>query len=181
MKALVHVTVKPDVLDPQGRAIQRGCASLGYQGVRDVRQGKLFEIELDAPDLGRSRAPAARTRRQAARESGCRGLPGGVDRGLTEATEVRDGGSPLPVDALLLKAQCGRTIARTEFQGLGTRIEGKVRDSYVRGDRRTLIATDRISAFDVVLGTIPFKGQLLNQLAAFWFEKTARVGTESRP
>jgi len=50
MKALVHVTVKPDVLDPQGRAIQRGCASLGYRGVRDVRQGKLFEIELDAPD-----------------------------------------------------------------------------------------------------------------------------------
>ena len=50
MKALVHVTVKPDVLDPQGRAIQRGCASLGYAGVRDVRQGKVFEIELDAPD-----------------------------------------------------------------------------------------------------------------------------------
>jgi phosphoribosylformylglycinamidine synthase PurS subunit len=52
LKALVHVTVKPDVLDPQGRAIQRGCASLGYAGVRDVRQGKLFEIELDAADRG---------------------------------------------------------------------------------------------------------------------------------
>ena len=50
MKALVHVTVKPDVLDPQGRAILRGCNALGYAGVRDVRQGKLFEIELDAPD-----------------------------------------------------------------------------------------------------------------------------------
>jgi phosphoribosylformylglycinamidine synthase len=52
LKALVHVTVKPDVLDPQGRAIQRGCASLGYAGIRDVRQGKLFEIELDAADRG---------------------------------------------------------------------------------------------------------------------------------
>ena len=81
----------------------------------------------------------------------------------------------MPVDPLLLKAQCGRTLARTEFHELGTRIEGKVRDSYVRGDRRTLIATDRISAFDVVLGTIPFKGQLLNQLAAFWFERTREV------
>jgi phosphoribosylaminoimidazole-succinocarboxamide synthase len=81
----------------------------------------------------------------------------------------------LPVDLELLKAQCGRTLARTELQGLGTRIEGKVRDSYVRGDRRTLIATDRISAFDVVLGTIPFKGQVLNQLAAFWFERTREV------
>jgi phosphoribosylformylglycinamidine synthase PurS subunit len=50
LKALVYVTVKPDVLDPQGRAIQRGCASLGYAGIRDVRQGKLFEIELDAAD-----------------------------------------------------------------------------------------------------------------------------------
>ena len=50
MRATVLVTVTTDVLDPQGRAIQRGCASLGYAGVRDVRQGKLFEIELDAPD-----------------------------------------------------------------------------------------------------------------------------------
>jgi len=81
----------------------------------------------------------------------------------------------LPVEPELLKAQCGRTLARTELQGLGTRIEGKVRDSYVRGDRRTLVATDRISAFDVVLGTIPFKGQVLNQLAAFWFERTREV------
>ncbi len=81
----------------------------------------------------------------------------------------------MPVDPELLKAQCGRTLARTELQGLGTRIEGKVRDSYVRGDRRTLVATDRISAFDVVLGTIPFKGQVLNQLAAFWFERTREV------
>ena len=43
----------------------------------------------------------------------------------------------------------------------------------MRDGKRTLIATDRISAFDVVLGTIPFKGQVLNQMAAFWFEATA--------
>ena len=90
----------------------------------------------------------------------------------------------MPVDPSLLLAQCGRTLARTDFPELGRRIEGKVRDSYVaegggasgppgyRGARRTLIATDRISAFDVVLGTIPFKGQVLNQLAAFWFDRT---------
>ena len=48
-----------------------------------------------------------------------------------------------------------------------------MRDCYVRDGRRTLIATDRISAFDVVLGTIPFKGQVLNQMASFWFEATA--------
>ena len=52
MKAIVSVRLKPDVLDPQGRAIQRACASLGYAGVRDVRQGKLFEIELEAASPG---------------------------------------------------------------------------------------------------------------------------------
>jgi phosphoribosylformylglycinamidine synthase PurS subunit len=48
VKALVHVTLKPDVLDPQGEAIRKACASLGYAGVGAVRQGKLFEIELEA-------------------------------------------------------------------------------------------------------------------------------------
>lgn len=50
MKAIVCVTLKPDVLDPQGRAIQRACATLGYEAVADVRQGKLFEIELATRD-----------------------------------------------------------------------------------------------------------------------------------
>jgi phosphoribosylformylglycinamidine synthase PurS subunit len=50
MKALVHVTLKPDVLDPQGKAIQKASVSLGHQGVTLVRQGKMFEIELEAPD-----------------------------------------------------------------------------------------------------------------------------------
>lgn len=50
MKALVHVTLKPDVLDPQGKAIQKASVSLGYESIRSVRQGKLFEVELDATD-----------------------------------------------------------------------------------------------------------------------------------
>jgi len=48
MKALVHVTLKPDVLDPQGKAIVGACGSLGYDAIKSVRQGKLFEVELDA-------------------------------------------------------------------------------------------------------------------------------------
>lgn len=48
MRALVHVTLKPDVLDPQGKAIQHACASLGYGAVEEVRQGKLFEVSLAA-------------------------------------------------------------------------------------------------------------------------------------
>ncbi len=50
MKATVFVTLKPDVLDPEGRAIQRACRSLGYHAVGEVRQGKLFEIELEGTD-----------------------------------------------------------------------------------------------------------------------------------
>jgi len=51
---------------------------------------------------------------------------------------------------------------------------GKVRESYaLPGQRRVLVTTDRLSAFDRVLATVPFKGQVLNQLSAFWFEQTA--------
>lgn len=79
------------------------------------------------------------------------------------------------IDMTLLRDSCARTLERTDFSGLGRRIEGKVRDSYVEGARRTIVVTDRVSAFDVVLGTLPLKGQVLNQVAAFWFEKTREV------
>ena len=53
---------------------------------------------------------------------------------------------------------------------------GKVRDTYDLGDRLLMVATDRISAFDVVLPNgIPDKGAVLTQLSAFWFEQTASV------
>lgn len=54
-------------------------------------------------------------------------------------------------------------------------VPGKVRDSYIVKDKRIFITTDRQSAFDKVLGLIPFKGQVLNQLSAFWFDKTKDV------
>lgn len=55
MKALVHVTLKPEVLDPQGKAIQKASAQLGYDTVRAVRQGKVFELEFDAADEAAAR------------------------------------------------------------------------------------------------------------------------------
>ena len=64
-------------------------------------------------------------------------------------------------------------LARTSLETLGTKYEGKVRDNYTTADgRRILVTTDRISAFDRVIGTLPLKGQILNRLAAFWFERT---------
>lgn len=55
------------------------------------------------------------------------------------------------------------------------RIKGKVRDIYDLGDRLLLITTDRQSAFDRILAFVPFKGQVLNQISAFWFEKTSDI------
>ncbi|MBC8071397.1 MAG: phosphoribosylaminoimidazolesuccinocarboxamide synthase [Deltaproteobacteria bacterium] len=59
------------------------------------------------------------------------------------------------------------------FDRLGTRYSGKVRENFTADDERIIVVTDRISAFDVVLGTIPFKGQVLNALATHWFELCA--------
>jgi phosphoribosylaminoimidazole-succinocarboxamide synthase len=59
--------------------------------------------------------------------------------------------------------------------GLGGKTHGKVRDIYLKDNKRILITTDRQSAFDVVLGHIPYKGAVLNLLSAFWFEKTKHI------
>ena len=75
------------------------------------------------------------------------------------------------VDIKLLEELCTKTLDHTDFENLGTRHEGKVRDSYVKEDERNIVVTDRVSSFDVVIGTLPLKGQVLNQGAAFWFNK----------
>ena len=59
MKARVFVTLKPSVFDPQGRTIAEALHSMGYSGVGDVRQGKYFELELDAPSADSARAMAS--------------------------------------------------------------------------------------------------------------------------
>jgi phosphoribosylaminoimidazole-succinocarboxamide synthase len=67
-------------------------------------------------------------------------------------------------------------VSQTNFPGLKLRGRGKVRDIYDLGDRLLIVATDRLSAFDVVLPTpIPDKGRVLTQLSMFWFEKLADV------
>jgi len=76
------------------------------------------------------------------------------------------------VDTNVIQAQLTKTLEGTDFPTLGEKYEGKVRDCYMKDGRRTIIVSDRLSAFDVVLGTIPFKGQVLNQMAAYWFEIT---------
>lgn len=71
----------------------------------------------------------------------------------------------------LLKAQA---LQRLTVPGVAIE-SGKVRDSVRIGDQRLIVTTDRVSAFDRVLGAIPYKGQVLNQLSAWWFERTSDI------
>ena len=75
----------------------------------------------------------------------------------------------------IIKEQLKYTLKETNFSDLGKLYRGKVRDNYIGQEKRIIIATDRLSAFDRVITTIPFKGQLLNQVSSFWFEKTKDI------
>ena len=67
-------------------------------------------------------------------------------------------------------------ITQTDLSGLGPARRGKVRDIYDVGDSLLLVATDRLSAFDVVMPQgIPFKGKVLTRISEFWFGKTADI------
>ena len=60
MKARITITLKPGVLDPQGKAIAGALHALGFGGVGDVRQGKYIEVEVAESDPGRARAEIER-------------------------------------------------------------------------------------------------------------------------
>lgn len=75
----------------------------------------------------------------------------------------------------VIRSQLSDVISETNLPGLGNRYQGKVRDSYTKGKHRYLIATDRLSCFDVVVTTVPFKGQVLTELAKWWFDKTSDI------
>jgi phosphoribosylaminoimidazole-succinocarboxamide synthase len=74
-----------------------------------------------------------------------------------------------------LRAQLPHTLRQLDLPALGSLYRGKVRDNYSRGDQIIMITSDRISAFDHVLGTIPFKGEVLSRLTTFWFEKVKDI------
>jgi phosphoribosylaminoimidazole-succinocarboxamide synthase len=74
-----------------------------------------------------------------------------------------------------LRAQLPHALRQLDLPALGELYRGKVRDNYSRGDRIVMVTTDRVSAFDHVLGTIPFKGEILSRLTTFWFEKVKDI------
>ncbi len=74
-----------------------------------------------------------------------------------------------------IKKWISLALKTTDIKGLGKKQSGKVRDWYTKGGIRILVATDRISAFDRVLGLIPFRGAVLTKLSEFWFEQTRDI------
>tara|TARA_B100000470_G_scaffold16142_1_gene11051 strand:- start:521 stop:1507 length:987 start_codon:yes stop_codon:yes gene_type:complete len=73
-----------------------------------------------------------------------------------------------------IKAELNNTLTETSLSGRSKKT-GKVRDQYDLGDQVALITTDRQSAFDRVLASIPFKGQVLNLTSAWWFSQTKHI------
>jgi phosphoribosylaminoimidazole-succinocarboxamide synthase len=74
-----------------------------------------------------------------------------------------------------LGRRLGGTINETSLGALGAPRRGKVRDIYDRGSELFFVTTDRVSAFDRIITTIPFKGFVLTSTAAFWFERTRDI------
>ncbi len=80
----------------------------------------------------------------------------------------------MPIYKSLIQDQLSHCLEKTDL-GMGERIQGKVRDSYILPDKMVFVTTDRQSAFDRVLASIPFKGQVLNQTSAWWFDRTRHI------
>ena len=80
------------------------------------------------------------------------------------------------LDQATLRQALPHALDGVDLSFLGARSQGKVRDIYhrttARGDELVLVTTDRLSAFDRILGLVPYKGQVLTQTARFWFDTT---------
>jgi len=79
------------------------------------------------------------------------------------------------MDIKLIQKHINDVLTETNFTNLGEKKVGKVRDIYIKPDYITLISTDRHSSFDRNIASIPFKGEVLNQISLFWFEQTKDI------
>ncbi|MFH1012353.1 MAG: phosphoribosylaminoimidazolesuccinocarboxamide synthase [Candidatus Peregrinibacteria bacterium] len=78
-------------------------------------------------------------------------------------------------DRSIIQANLKNTLDKTDLRGIKKVYKGKVRDVYEKDGKKIFVATDRQSAFDRILASIPFKGAVLNQFSQFWFEQTKDI------
>jgi phosphoribosylaminoimidazole-succinocarboxamide synthase len=81
----------------------------------------------------------------------------------------------MPLEYNKIKENIENCIDQTNLKNFKKIHIGKVRDAYEKNGKRIIITTDRQSAFDKIVGLVPFKGEVLNRLALFWFEKTSHI------
>jgi len=74
-----------------------------------------------------------------------------------------------------INKQLKNTLETVDLEISSEHYRGKVRENYYKDKEIIMVTSDRVSAFDHVLGTIPFKGQILNEIACFWFDKTKEI------
>ena len=79
------------------------------------------------------------------------------------------------MDIEKIKEHINDVLKVTDFKNIGEKKVGKVRDIYTQPDKIILVSTDRHSSFDRIIAHIPFKGEVLNQISAFWFENTKDI------
>ncbi len=79
------------------------------------------------------------------------------------------------MDKNIIQNNLKNVLVDSNLTSFGTRVKGKVRDIYDLGDTMAFVTTDRQSAFDRNIALVPFKGQVLNQVSAFWFEQTKDI------
>ncbi|GIM16480.1 hypothetical protein Vretimale_19114 [Volvox reticuliferus] len=119
-----------------------------------------------------TKQPACSVQARVGAANGRRVLVVRAQTASSSAVESISGVRPEVVEAI---AAARKNCLTATNLPLPNRRQGKVRDTYDLGDRVVIVTTDRQSAFDRLLASVPFKGQVLNQTAAWWFQQTAHI------
>eukprot|EP00803_Ostreobium_quekettii_P000557 evm.model.scf_322.6 EVM.evm.TU.scf_322.6 scf_322:91027-93657(+) len=133
-----------------------------------------------SPEALPSVPPAPTVGWTAARKGGGRARGGcghkAGQRGRSASRKARADGTSTVGEKMEAAIEAAKNGCLTESNlPWGIKTKGKVRDSYDLGDKLVLVSTDRQSAFDRHLASVPFKGQVLNQTSAWWFQRTGHI------
>lgn len=129
---------------------------LGIGGIKEIRQGTLWQISIERGSL--------QTVLDHILDSQILFNPYAQEAFYYQGMNYTD----------RISRQLNHCLIETNLP-LGKKYAGKVRDRYDLGDKLILVTTDRQSAFDRVLASIPYKGQVLNQISAWWFDRTRHI------
>ncbi|MEW5910826.1 MAG: phosphoribosylformylglycinamidine synthase subunit PurQ, partial [Thermodesulfobacteriota bacterium] len=147
---------------------------LGFDSVRDVKKGVLWEIRCGAEDWEKILKSGVLFNPYSQEAYRYGSQKPGTQTGNQLSPAAKSSFCAKDYKKIIFE-NLHNVITGTDFRDLGQKKIGKVRDCYISEDKIVLISTDRQSAFDRILASIPFKGQVLNQVSAWWFRKTKHI------